>query len=330
MHLKSVGFRLCFLLLTQSACATTGIWQSLHQTGPALIQLATEAGDGQLNVPGNRRGQACSHNILGIVSFGDNSLASAKENGGIERISTIDHGIVRVLTFYGRLCTIVTGSGAPDPGVNVHSNEPALPTRPVPPLVDEQGLPLTSTSASRSALSRDANKAFGGSTPDTVSPSKTEAPSKLSASIAELECRGDRCLRPHEATDQTDETLSQACGEGASMACSILAYRLVSGRDPAAMARGLDLYARGCKLGDLGTCTDWGICLMEGLGTHASPERAAKAFETSCQAGNGRACLFLGYLHEQGRGVVKNLAEATRLYKLACNAGETPACAGDS
>ena len=38
-----------------------------------------------------KKGEACSRNILGLVAVGDNSINSAKKNGTITKIATVDY-----------------------------------------------------------------------------------------------------------------------------------------------------------------------------------------------------------------------------------------------
>ena len=56
-----------------------------------------------------RQGRACASNYVGIVATGDASIATAKRNGSIKSISTVDHDSLNVLGLYSRFCTIVAG-----------------------------------------------------------------------------------------------------------------------------------------------------------------------------------------------------------------------------
>ena len=56
-----------------------------------------------------KSGKSCSQNVLGLVAFGDSSLAAAKKNGGIDKVSYFDKDVISVLGFYGKICTIVYG-----------------------------------------------------------------------------------------------------------------------------------------------------------------------------------------------------------------------------
>jgi hypothetical protein len=86
---------------------------------------------GQLgNAESKLRGEACSHSVLYLVSWGDSSIETAKKNGKITKIASTEFenlGIFAVL--YHGSCTIVTGSGddsAPaDPAASVEVKQPA-------------------------------------------------------------------------------------------------------------------------------------------------------------------------------------------------------------
>ena len=58
---------------------------------------------------GSKRGEACSRNLFGIMITGDSSIETAKKNGGITKVASIDTEIGSVIMLYGSYCTIVTG-----------------------------------------------------------------------------------------------------------------------------------------------------------------------------------------------------------------------------
>ena len=62
------------------------------------------------NHSGNRVGEACAVQILGLVATGDASIEAARRNGGITAISTVDQTLNSYLFFYAKTCTIVRGS----------------------------------------------------------------------------------------------------------------------------------------------------------------------------------------------------------------------------
>ena len=55
-----------------------------------------------------RTGQACARTVLALVAWGDASLETAKKNGNITQITTIDHHSTNTLGF-GKFCTVVHG-----------------------------------------------------------------------------------------------------------------------------------------------------------------------------------------------------------------------------
>jgi hypothetical protein len=81
---------------------------ALH-TGPAMVGVVTEGGAAVASVPVESTGWACSHNVLGVVAFGDSSVDTAKMDGDISEVATVDRKYFNVLFFYGRACTIVRG-----------------------------------------------------------------------------------------------------------------------------------------------------------------------------------------------------------------------------
>lgn len=63
---------------------------------------------------GTQAGEACAHNILGIVATGDASIAQAKRNGSVSAIESVDHHSTNILGVYSQFCTIVTGLPSTD------------------------------------------------------------------------------------------------------------------------------------------------------------------------------------------------------------------------
>ncbi len=58
---------------------------------------------------GSRTGEACSSNILGLITTGDSSIEAAKAKGRISKVSSVDAKITSFLALFGKRCTIVTG-----------------------------------------------------------------------------------------------------------------------------------------------------------------------------------------------------------------------------
>ncbi|GIU70518.1 MAG: hypothetical protein KatS3mg002_1754 [Candidatus Woesearchaeota archaeon] len=62
------------------------------------------------NAQAIKRGVSCQRSILWLVSIGDSSIETAKKNGNITKIASVDYEILDVLSIiYHRVCTIVQG-----------------------------------------------------------------------------------------------------------------------------------------------------------------------------------------------------------------------------
>ena len=57
---------------------------------------------------GTKIGRACAKNYFGIYTEGDMSVASAKRNGNITKVATVDKDVKGYLLF-AEVCTVVTG-----------------------------------------------------------------------------------------------------------------------------------------------------------------------------------------------------------------------------
>jgi hypothetical protein len=108
MNQKSKSFS-SFLILASllSGCATGSI---TSHTGPGFIYTDHyEADLVTANQVGRKRGQSCTENVLGLVTWGDASMTAAMKNGGITVVSSVDRYYHSVLSMYGKMCVIVTG-----------------------------------------------------------------------------------------------------------------------------------------------------------------------------------------------------------------------------
>jgi TRL (tRNA-associated locus)-like protein len=56
-----------------------------------------------------KEGKACGTSILGAIAQGDASIVAAKANGGITKVTSVDHYAKNILGVYGEWCTIVKG-----------------------------------------------------------------------------------------------------------------------------------------------------------------------------------------------------------------------------
>lgn len=60
-------------------------------------------------IAAGKRGEACAASILGIVTTGDASVASAAAAGGITRVATVDNKFSNILGLYAKYCVVVQG-----------------------------------------------------------------------------------------------------------------------------------------------------------------------------------------------------------------------------
>jgi len=61
------------------------------------------------NQAGNKVGEACASSILGIIATGDSSVETARRNGGVTMITSVDSKANSILGIYAKFCTIVRG-----------------------------------------------------------------------------------------------------------------------------------------------------------------------------------------------------------------------------
>ena len=46
---------------------------------------------------------------VGLIATGDASIDAAKKHGSITKVSSVDHSSTRILGYYAKFCTVVTG-----------------------------------------------------------------------------------------------------------------------------------------------------------------------------------------------------------------------------
>ena len=98
---------LCMGAVSLSGFANTGV-QS--QTGAALFFQSNAEAVTATGLPtGPKRGVSCARNYLCAATLGDASIEAAKQSAGITTVSSVDRYYHRILTFYGQVCTVVTG-----------------------------------------------------------------------------------------------------------------------------------------------------------------------------------------------------------------------------
>lgn len=76
-----------------------GLYSDVH--GPV------QAGDP--GVEATKEGEACASSYLGIIGAGDASIHSAKEDGGIADVASVDHHTTSILGLIAEYCTVVRG-----------------------------------------------------------------------------------------------------------------------------------------------------------------------------------------------------------------------------
>ena len=89
------------LLLILSGCAHAPV------TG-LLYSDVTYPSTATSNPTGNRIGESCASSILGLIAMGDASIETARRNGGINMITSIDEHYLNYF-FYQKSCTVVRG-----------------------------------------------------------------------------------------------------------------------------------------------------------------------------------------------------------------------------
>ncbi len=95
-------FLLLSVTVVLAACAIpnldTGMSMFSQTQQPVLVGLER----------GTKIGRACAKNYFGIYTEGDMSVATAKRNGKITRVATVDKDVKGYLIF-AEVCTVVTG-----------------------------------------------------------------------------------------------------------------------------------------------------------------------------------------------------------------------------
>lgn len=102
-------------VLMLGACATN------HELSGGLFSNYKIAKDSNPAFKAVKTGQACYHavdiwpvgGLIGLpflnFSFGDGSVTTAAQNGGISKVATVDHEVFSILSVYGKVCTNVAG-----------------------------------------------------------------------------------------------------------------------------------------------------------------------------------------------------------------------------
>lgn len=95
-------------LAVQMGCAG---WAFASQRIPQAFIYADASTNESVtqNKLGIKHGEACAESILGWVTTGDASVATAAKEGGITTIASVDHHASNVLGIFAKYCVIVTG-----------------------------------------------------------------------------------------------------------------------------------------------------------------------------------------------------------------------------
>ena len=77
------------------------------------VTIIKGPGTHESSSPSTKQGRACAWNLLMLISAGDMRISTAKQNGGIARVSSIDYQTFELIPYFGgfsRYCTVVSGS----------------------------------------------------------------------------------------------------------------------------------------------------------------------------------------------------------------------------
>jgi hypothetical protein len=94
-----------------TGCAALGYPTGSIYTGTDTPHGMQRLQGGGANKGGTARGEACATGILGLVAFGDASLAAAKKAGGITDVHSVEYSGTSILGIYSRGCTVAIGPG---------------------------------------------------------------------------------------------------------------------------------------------------------------------------------------------------------------------------
>ncbi len=97
------------LLLIGAVALTSACAVIPSKTGGGVLFQSVSESELVTTNTGSRSGEACSSNILGLFAMGDSSTETAKKNGRISRVASVDSKLTSVLGLFGKRCTVVTG-----------------------------------------------------------------------------------------------------------------------------------------------------------------------------------------------------------------------------
>lgn len=108
MFQKTRVFFVCFITIAFVVGGCAGVSMRMPVNG-FLLSSVSSSDAVTSNQTGNRVGEACSASILGLVATGDASVETARRNGGITFITSVDNSFNNYLGIYSKYCTIVRG-----------------------------------------------------------------------------------------------------------------------------------------------------------------------------------------------------------------------------
>lgn len=98
---------LAAILVTQLAMASGCVYSP---TGPGIVYMNVKGPlSSSVGTRTLKQGKSCQLVIAALFALGDASVETAKVEGGISEVTSIDHESFNVLGF-GSFCTVVTGS----------------------------------------------------------------------------------------------------------------------------------------------------------------------------------------------------------------------------
>jgi hypothetical protein len=150
-----------------------------------------------------------------------------------------------------------------------------------------------------------------------------------------LACEYRRWHRPEGARrPQALGPMRDACEAGNAVGCLVVGWIQSQAYDyggkpsddannPAEAAKSVE---RGCTLGLLRACVEWGRLFSYGAGVPKDQRRANALYKQACDGGNMVGCNNLGLNYAKGTGVPQDPSRANALFKQACDGGLQEAC----
>ena len=103
-------FSLLICLVIFTGCGV-GYWAPVIPPQGGLISITSAPldTDAENTNLGSKTGESSSHNILGLVAFGDCSVYSAARDGGLNTVNHIDYKYLNILCIYQCFTTVAYG-----------------------------------------------------------------------------------------------------------------------------------------------------------------------------------------------------------------------------